>query len=745
MPLAAYADVLWKAVAREAAPERLFSSLITSTVVAMMTVVLSLSFVALIFVDPITGFVGQGTNLMLITAVILGILMAVFSSYAGTIAIPQDRVAPIVALMATVIIHQMRGAPPERIGLTVLAAIATTTFLVGVALYLLGVYKLGNIVRFTPYPVIGGFLAGSGWLLLTGSFRVISGKPFSIFVFRDMVASGAILDWIPCVLFGLVAYSAVRYFRHYLTMPVMIFCSIVLFYVWLWLGHHTLREAQQQSWILGARPAVGPRQIWDVPSLVNADWVVVLSQYGSLIALLLTSIVSILLNTSALELAADEEIDLNKELRAAGLGNLLGGFAGGMIGFQSLSLSALPLGLGVRSRLVGLGSAAVCLFLLWYGTDLLGYIPRFILGGILFYSGVAFLAEWVFDAYFRLIREDYVLVVIILAIVAVFGYLQGVGAGIIISTVVFVLKYSRVNVIANILSGDSHRSQVDRSPIEARLLGGHGSKIYILRLKGFIFFGSANNLLNTVRERQADTNLHRLRYVILDFQQVSGLDTSGINSISKLSRLAVKEGFIILAASLPFDIQNGFRSAGLLKEGPGQIRIFRDRDHCLEWCENEIIHQELAHSEREIRSLPQILNDFHPWRVDTRVLMNYMERIEVEKNHYLIVQGDSSGELYFIESGKVKIFIELDNGHTMRIRTMGPGTVVGEIGLYLEQERLASVVTEEPCTVFRFTAGAMHRMQMENPGLAAAFHEFMVRVLAERVTEQNRNLRALVD
>ena len=107
--------------------------------------------------------------------------MAIFSSYAGTIAIPQDRVAPIVALMATLIIHEMPGATPETIGVTVLAAIATSTLLVGLVLFFLGAYKLGNIVRFTPYPVIGGFLAGSGWLLLIGSFRVVSGRDLLLF------------------------------------------------------------------------------------------------------------------------------------------------------------------------------------------------------------------------------------------------------------------------------------------------------------------------------------------------------------------------------------------------------------------------------------------------------------------------------------------------------------------------------------------------------------------------------------
>ena len=526
---------------------------------------------------------------------------------------------------------------------------------------------------------------------------------------------------------------------------MIVFSAFVLFYAWLGLGHYTWSEARESKWILGAPPEAGLRQVRVLPMLLHADWGVVYNQYSSLLAMLLTSIVSILLNTTALEIAADEEINLNKELRAAGLSNIFGGFSGGMIGFQSLTLSSLSISMGVKSRLVGIFTAITCLLLLWFGTGLLGYIPRFILGGILFYNGLAFLVEWIFDAYFRLLREDYLLVVLILAIVAVTGYLQGVAAGVIIATVLFVVKYSTVNVISHILSGDSHHSTVDRSPPESRLLQTRGGQIYVLRLKGFIFFGSANSLLNTIRARQADSNLTRLCYVLLDFQQVSGLDTSGLVSMTKLSKFAQKEGFVVLATSVPVDIQNSFRGAGLLEEGPGQVRLFRDRDHGLEWCENEILRTELPEMRNETKSLSETLRETHPWRVDSKALLKYVERLEVDKNHYLILQGDQANELYFIESGKVKVVVELDNGRTMRIRTMGPGTVVGEIGLYLEQQRVASIVTEEPCAIYRLTAESLRKMEREAPELASAFHEFMVRVLAERVTQQNLTLRALVD
>ena len=725
---------------------KFFPSLITSSVVAMMTMVLSISYVALIFVGPISGFMGEGTSLMLLSAGIIAIFMALFSSFAGTIAIPQDRVVPIVALMTGLITTRMRGhATPESMAVTVMAAIAVSSILVGLVFYLLGTYRLGNIVRFIPYPVVGGFLAGSGWLLLTGSFGVMTGQPFSIFSIGSFFHAGLMSEWGPCVAFGVIAYLAVRFTQHYLTLPILVLFGAAGFYCWMLVHHAGWDQARAYGWILGAPTHGGLSKIWILPSLLHADWVSIALQYGSLGAILLTSIVSLLLNISALELAADEEIDLNVELRAAGLGNMVGGLAGGMVGFHSLSLSMLPIRMGVRSRAVAFCSGLACLLLLSLGTDLLGYIPRFLLGGILFYNGLGFLAEWVIDAFFRLHREDYFLVILILAVVALAGYLQGVGAGVLIATVLFVVKYSSVNVISHALSGDEHRSQVDRSATEGRVLGTHGGEIFILRLKGFIFFGSANNLLESVRERFALPDRPRLKYLILDFHHVSGMDTSGLVSMAKLARLARKERFDVLATSVPINMEENFFNAGLLGEAPGQVKIFPDRDHGLEWCENEIIRRELAGLREPLRTLPQILREAHPWRVDTSRLLDYIDQVDIEEARPLFHQGDPSDALYFIESGSVKVMVKLDSGGMMRVRTMGPGTVVGEIGLYLEQGRVASVVTEAPCRMYRCRLEDLRRMEQEEPALASAFHEFMVRILAERVTQQNRTLRALVD
>jgi SulP family sulfate permease len=114
-------------------------------------------------------------------------------------------------------------------------------------------------------------------------------------------------------------------------------------------------------------------------------------------------------------------------------------------------------------------------------------------------------------------------------------------------------------------------------------------------------------------------------------------------------------------------------------------------------------------------------------------LLGYLERVESPAGSDVYKKGDVSNDLYLIESGELEAWIELADGRSMRLRTMGPGTVVGESGLYLGAKRSASVRTTKPSVLYRLSFTALQRMTREAPELAAAFHEFVARLLADRI------------
>src|SRR5580658_1474500 len=90
------------------------TTLCSGFVTASFTIIACGSFAALIFAGPLHSFVAQGIWIGLFTALVVGLIVALASSYAGAIAIPQDRVAPILALMAASIVRRMGSATTEE-------------------------------------------------------------------------------------------------------------------------------------------------------------------------------------------------------------------------------------------------------------------------------------------------------------------------------------------------------------------------------------------------------------------------------------------------------------------------------------------------------------------------------------------------------------------------------------------------------------------------------------------------------
>ncbi len=107
-------------------------------------------------------------------------------------------------------------------------------------------------------------------------------------------------------------------------------------------------------------------------------------------------------------------------------------------------------------------------------------------------------------------------------------------------------------------------------------------------------------------------------------------------------------------------------------------------------------------------------------------------------------QDDPPDDLYLVESGRVTVQMELADGQTARLLTLGAGTAVGQEELYLGGSRAASVIAETPSTVYRLSAGALHRMETDEPQLAIALHHFLARTLTERLAAIHRTLRSLI-
>ena len=728
-------------------PKKLIPSLTAGLIVGITDVSVEISLAALIFSGVLAPFVAHGIGFILFGAFTILLLGALTSSIPGTMTIPQDTPAAILALIAAGIAGNMSAASTlDETFTTAVAAIILTSLLAGLTFLVFGRFKLSGFARFIPYPVVGGFLAGTGWLLAKGAFSVMTDMPLTLDSFALLFQTDILIHWLPGLIFALTLLLILRRSSHFLIIPGMLALGIGMFYIGLALAGISTSQAAELGWLLGPFNQEALFQPLTLSSLVLVDWSAILSQLDKIGAVIVLSLISLLLNVSALEVAVKEDIDMNRELRAAGLANVIAGLFGSTVGYQALSLTVLAHRLNAKTRLAGVFTALVCGGTLLFGASLLSYFPKPLLGGILLFMGLSFLVEWVIDARARLPRIDYLLVLMILIAIASIGFLEGIAIGVLAAVVMFVVSYSQVNAVKHTLSGETYRSKVERPLAHRQMLHKRGGEIFILRLQGFIFFGTAQKLLDQIKERLNNPEYPRLHFVILDFRQVVLIDSSAVFSITRMKQLAEAQKIHMVWTNLPPAIIHLLERGGLIDETDDSFIILPTLDHGLEWCENEILAtQGVTDLTGVIEKIERQLKRAIPDLKDVKRLTKYLEKKEVKQGEYLMHQGDQPDEMYFVEAGLVSAQLELPDGKIMRLRSMRGGTTVGEMGMYLGNTRTASVVADRASIVHRLSKNALKEMEKKDPEVAALLHQWIARLLAERLAENNRTIEALLD
>ncbi|HEX5808866.1 MAG TPA: SulP family inorganic anion transporter, partial [Anaerolineales bacterium] len=286
---------------REFQPKILLPSLTAGLIAAIITISLEISLAALIFSGDLSRFLAGGIGVMLFGAFAMGIAIALTTSLPGMIGFPQDTPAAILALAATSIAVSMRGSAPEAVYATVVAAISLTSILTGVFFLLLGWFRASGFVRYIPYPVIGGFLAGTGWLLTLGGLNVMTNLPLSIASLPQLLTPAMLIIWVPGVLFAIALLVMLRRSNNFLITPGMVILATLLFYIYMLVAGVSTAEASARGWLLGPFPSGGLYQPLTPASLGLVNWQIIFQNVDKIATIMVLSIVSLLLNASALE------------------------------------------------------------------------------------------------------------------------------------------------------------------------------------------------------------------------------------------------------------------------------------------------------------------------------------------------------------------------------------------------------------------------------------------------------------
>lgn len=708
----------------------LFTNITAAAVLAVLNFTAALSIAKLVFTGPAAAFLPMAIGLFMLGNVIAPLIIPRLSADRGQLASIRTGQAPIFAGIGAGIAAQMVGAEGEAVAVTLTAAILLATMLTGGAMLLLGVLRAGAVVRNIPFPVMAGFFAGLGYLVAVGGAAVAVeplarlGDPASL---RD---PAALRHLAAALAFALGLMVIERRVQHSLLLPVYILLAAGLLYVALAVQGTSLEEARAAAWLMRVEAAEGRYLPVLLPAQLSLiDWSAIAAQAGTIAVLILLSVIMLLLDVSGIELIADRDLDPNQELRAAGIGNLVGGVGGGALSFQSLADTAFARQVGGEGYSVVVLHILLIFGLLLAGPAVIGFVPPFILAGLLLYVGFSLLIAWVWQARRLMPPSDFVVLLIILFAVAVWGILEGVAVGIVLATALFAHRYARLPIVRFDVSGGEVTSIIDRSAADQAVIDAERPRLRIIALQGYIFFGSVARLVERLKARLRQPETAVLRSLLLDFSKVQGADSSTRKSVERLMQICARQGIEVMAAGAS-DLDLGLEGGG--------VRCFDSLQDALAW-----------HDEQALAAARKVAAD---GGAETAALLDRLfegvpnaplETVDLAAGETLFAQGDPGEAMYFLQRGRIRVDLAQPSGRPLTVRAMRPGAVLGEMALYTGAPRSATAIAEEQSRLLRMSATQFNDLQNRHPAAAARLHAFLVTLMAERLARANREMIAL--
>jgi SulP family sulfate permease len=220
-----------------------------------------------------------------------------------------------------------------------------------------------------------------------------------------------------------------------------------------------------------------------------------------------------------------------------------------------------------------------------------------------------------------------------------------------------------------------------------------------MALQSYLFFGSANRLLEKVKLLLAGRP--DCGFLLFDFRLVTGIDSSATYSFSQIKDAADAAGARLVLTNLSAELERAFRVAGFLSD---TVSVAPNLDRALESCEQAVIE---AHQE------------FQPGDVIAR-------------------QGDAADSMHFILEGRVGIIVDQGERRALRVRSLGAKTTIGEMGLITQRPRSATIQAEAPSILYAFRTGDFEDIQRTHPALSQALLRYVTAVMAERLSFANR-------
>lgn len=714
--------------------DNLLKDITAGIVIAFLQIMLSFSLASLLFSGSLAPSLAYGIGIMLFSIFIGTLISALFSSHYQIFPSMQSSMVIILVSMTTT----LTIAPNKDLIATVLILISLSSLVLGIIFVCVGHFKLTQFIRYVPYPVIGGFLAGNGWLLIQGAFQLMT--PFELDVSNVLVLFQAenYIVWLPGFIIAFILFFSKRLINNQLLIPVILISSVAIVYALLSMTNISFVEAEANGFVLGNIGNI----TWNPPEisqLASVDWSAIQKQFGNVVTLIVVALIHLALNLRGIGLIIQEDIEIDEQIYANGIMNLIIGVFGGNAAFSSTTMTTMNYNIGAVGRLVYIIAASLIFVTLFFWSSILIYVPTAVIGGLLIFLGLEFIDTWVIQGYRKFTTVEYLVALLIMLTVIFVGFLEGIFLGLFVMVFVFVGTYSRISIIYRSVSAENLSSTVERNPHFTKVIDSLGNRIHILELTGFLFFGTADGIIEHIKQH-IELSTNEMEYLIIDFRRVAGVDSSALLSLNKVQLLANKHDFKVVFS----DFEKNKSIVRIVEDLDIKSNLIfeSDLDRALEYCESELLAVEGVTQTHIPSVIWMQLVDMGMSKEHAKRLPQYMTKRQYPPKTIIIHQGGFANILYFVEIGQVSVYLNYDS-NPIRLRTLSMGTLVGEISFILERDRSATVISDMHTIIWGLEKEQLEIIRKDDPELGFAIEGLLLRMVAQRLVTSNQLLDVL--
>lgn len=438
------------------------------------------------------------------------------------------------------------------------AGLIVATLMAGVLLILLGVFKLGAIIKFIPYPIIVGFTSGIAVTIFTTQIADIFGLSFG----GEKLPGDFIGKWI-------------MYFNHFDTINwwntivsiasiiiiamtpkfskkipgsliAIIAITLLVYVLKTYVGVDSIDTIGDRFSIKAQLPGA------EVPTL---NWEAMKGLLPAAITIAVLGAIESLLSATVADGVIGDKHDSNTELIAQGTANIITPLFGGIPATGAIARTMTNINNGGKSPVAGIIHAVVLFLILLFLMPLAQYIPMACLAGVLVVVSYN-MSEWrTFRALLRNPKSDITVLLITFFLTVIFDLTVAIEVGLVIACLLFMRRVAETTEISVITDEINPNEELDIAVNEENLMVPKGVEVY--EINGPYFFGIANKF-----EEQMVQLGDRPKVRIIRMRKVPFIDSTGIHNLTNLCKMSKKERITIVLSGVNEKVHHVLEKSG---------------------------------------------------------------------------------------------------------------------------------------------------------------------------------------